>query len=94
MADVVTHHIAHEEHGEIDAHHGIQQVQHVGTLHVELVREEILYLVNEPLEQQAGTGCQDTYHQGKEQHETPCAEHAAEQQESQQESVCDGTYGP
>ena len=61
VADIITHHITHKEHGEPDAHYRVNEVKPVGPRHHELVGEQFLNLPNKPLQQHARAGCEDAY---------------------------------
>ena len=61
MADVVANHVVYEKHGEEDAHHGVYQIKPVGSRHVELLCEEVLYLADEPFQQQTSQRSEDTH---------------------------------
>ena len=54
VADVVADDIAHEESCQEDAHDGIHQIGPVGTGDGEMVGQQMLHLLDEPLQEQAG----------------------------------------
>ena len=59
MRYVVAHHIFYKERREPDAHHWEEQEEHVGGVGCEAFREQLLYEVDDPMEQEGCHGCQD-----------------------------------
>ena len=68
MTDVVSYNILYEEHRQPNADDGIDKVEPVGTRHNKLMRQQMLYLPDEPLQQQTSKGSKDTDEEADEQH--------------------------
>ena len=69
MRDIVLDDIAHEQGGEIDAHHGIDQIEPVGTSAVEVTGEHKYYLIDDPMEHEGGYGSKEADNQREDDHE-------------------------
>ena len=63
MADVVLYDIADEQSRQENADDGIHQVKGVGTSGIETVGQEVLYLMDEPFQEESGESGQYTDHQ-------------------------------
>ena len=68
MRDIVFHHIAHKEHGEEDAHNGIDQIEQVERRSVEAARQQGDNLVDEPVQQVGGNGREQANKESQEEH--------------------------
>ena len=71
MADVVAHDVADEEAGEEDTDDGIDEIEPVGASDGELVRQQVLYLLDKPFQQQTGQRREHADDQGQQEHELP-----------------------
>ena len=69
VADVVADDISNEEHRQPNADDRIDKVEPVGARDGELVRQQVLYLPDEPLQQKSRTSCEDADQKADEQHE-------------------------
>ena len=69
VADVISYNITNEEHRQPNAHDGIDEVEPVGTRDGELVRQQVLYLPDEPLQQKSRASREDADEETDEQHE-------------------------
>ena len=69
MTDVVSYNVLDEEHRKPDAYDGIDKVEPVGTRLGELVRQQLFYLTDEPLQRQSRTGREDAHKETDEQDE-------------------------
>ena len=69
VADVVSYDILDEEHRQPNADDWIDEVQPVGSRIGELMRQQLLNLSDEPLQQQSGTSREDAHKKADEQHE-------------------------
>ena len=69
VADVVADDISDEEHRQPNAHDGIDKVEPVGACDGELVRQQVLYLSDEPLQQKSCASREDANEETDEQHE-------------------------
>ena len=52
VADIIAHHVAHKEAREQNTDDGVQQIEPVGSRDGEVMRQQVLYLVDEPFQQQ------------------------------------------
>jgi hypothetical protein len=74
VPDVVSYNILYEEHRQPHTYYRIDEVEPVGTRHREFMCQQMLYLSDEPLQEQAGTSCEDADKKADEQHEVPVGE--------------------
>jgi len=69
MPDIITDDIADKEHRQPNTHDRIDEVEPVGTRDGKLLRQQMLYPANEPLQQKSGTSGKDANEEADEQHE-------------------------
>ena len=88
MADVILDDVTHEERGDVYADDGIDQEKRVRCLYIELIREEVLYVVYEVLEEQSGKGGEYAHDEAHEQDGLGLAEvHASPDEETLDEGI-------
>ena len=69
VPDVVPDDLTNDEHRQPNADNRIDEVQPVGSLDDKLMRQQVLYLPDEPLQEQARTSSKDADEEADEQHE-------------------------
>ena len=69
VADIIAHHVAHEESCYQDTDDGVQQVEPVGARDGEVVGQQVAYLVDDPFQQQARQRREYADDESQEEHE-------------------------
>jgi hypothetical protein len=69
VPDVVSYNVLYEEHRQPNADNRIDKVQPVGSFDDKLMRQQVLYLPDEPLQEQARASGKDADKEADEQHE-------------------------